>query len=266
MSSIGIRQREGSAWLLPAIAALALLAATLQAEDPTGKALLNRATGLLNTGQAAEAEALLQRAIAQDGPNVETLLRLGIAQSVQNKYGESEAAFRQALELAPREPRLLHNLGLLFLRQERYDEALDHFHQALEVRSWHPQSNFYIGVIHQRRGNQEEALRYYIEELNVNPANPSAWRQYYQLRQAQRGLSDGAAGKEKEFPWTMVAIWLVVLAASATFYWLKKAYWDMEDSPGFASELEGTEDRQRLFARRGEEEDRARPSEKSSPR
>jgi len=237
MACIGIRRRGRWCWPLQGILALALLAGALRAEEATTKSQLRQVDGLLNrppvsSAQAAKAEALLNEVIERDGATVEALLRLGIAQSLQEKYADSETTFNQALQLAPREPRLLHNLGMLLLRQKRYDEALAYFHQALEVRPWHPQSNFYIGVIHERRGQPEEALHYYIEELNVNPANPSAWRQYTQIREAQR------EGRRRGVPWNMLAIWLVVVAASATLYWFKKSFWEPGESAGFPADLE----------------------------
>jgi len=238
MGCTGIRLAKGSR---PGLwAALALMLALGSAagvwaagEEPlSGRALLGRVDGLLNAGRAAEAEALLQQAATLDRTDVEILLRLGIAQSLQQHYAESEATFKRALEAAPREPRLLHNLGLLYLRQHRYDEALDYFQRSLQVRPWHPQSNFYIGVIHERRGEPEEALRYYIKELNVNPANPSAWRQYIKLREASRGV------EREGFPWDMLAIWLCVVAFAGALYWVKRTYWDLEESPGFSAETE----------------------------
>jgi len=232
MACIGTECRAWARWLLRVLVPVVLLAGTLAAEQVTGKALLRRADGLINAGRPPEAEALLTEAIAQGEGGVELLLRLGISQSLQQKYDESEATFRQALKLNPREPRVLHNLGMLFLNQHRYDEALDYFHQTLKVRSWHPQSNFYIGVIHERRGEREKAMEYYIRELNVNPANPSAWRQYIQLQDDRRNLQD------RGIPWGILAVWLVVVAVSGTLFWLKKTYWDIEESPGFAPEPE----------------------------
>ena len=239
MGCTGIRDGKGSGprwWAL--VVAVALLVGVSAAEEPTpnsgltGRALLRRADGLLNAGRASEAEVLLSQAVALGQADVETLLRLGIAQSVQQKFSQSEATLERAVELAPEEPRVLHNLGLLYLRQERYDKALDYFQRSLRVRPWHPQSNFYIGVIHERRGEPEEALRYYIRELNVNPANPSAWRQYIQLRDAPRRTDGGG------FPWDMLLIWLLVVAAAGALYWLKRVYWDGGESPGFSAELE----------------------------
>lgn len=208
--------------------------------------VLAQADALVNAGQAAEAETLLQEAVARRGPGVEALLRLGIAQSLQSKYAESEATFHRGLELAPREPRFLHNLGLLFLRQERYDEALDYFQRALDVRSWNPESNFCIGWIHERRGNREEALHSYITELNVNPGSANAWRQYLALRGTER------PAKGQPFPWDMLAIWLVVVLLSGTLYWLRRNYWGVAPSPGFREETEGPEFPRGQEARREE--------------
>jgi tetratricopeptide (TPR) repeat protein len=221
--------------------AIGVLTSTLAAGS-AGDDVVKRADELLGASQAAQAEVLLQEALAKAGPDpqpggaasVEVLLRLGTAQSLQSKYVESEATFRAALELAPREPRVPQNLGLLFLRQERYDDAIQYFQRALEVRPGNPESNFYIGRIHERRGNPEEALRSYIAELNVNPANGNAWRYYWLLRRGER------AGK-RPFPWDMLAIWLVVVVVSATLYWLKRTYWDLQSSPGFRQEPEGPE-------------------------
>ena len=241
MCSTGISRGEWGWRALGALLAVGLLTSTLAAGSP-GDDVVRQADELLAASQAAQAEVLLQEALAKGGPgpqpgaaaSVEVLLRLGIAQSLQSKYAESEATFRAALALAPREPRVPQNLGLLFLRQQRYDEAIQYFQQALDVQPGNPESNFFIGRIHERRGNQEEALRSYIAELNVNPVNGNAWRQYLVLRGAERPA-------KQAFPWNMLAIWLVVVVVSATLYWLKRTYWDLQSSPGFRQEPEGPE-------------------------
>jgi len=197
------------------------------------KKLLSEADGLLWSGRAAEAETLLKRGMAEYGETVDGLLRLGTAQSLEKKFAEGEVSFKRGLELEPDEPRLLHNLGLMYLRQKRYDEALAYFKKTLEVRPWHPQSNFYISVIHKRQGNTDEAMKYVINELNVNAPNPSAWRQFLELRDSAQ--KPGKRG----FPWDMLTIWAGIVAASALLYWLKRSFWEPGESPGFSTDPDG---------------------------
>jgi len=241
MCSTGIsrgKRLRGTFW---PVLVVGILLAGLAPPCPAAD-VLSQADELLGKGQAAEAEVLLQGTLGEAGPgprpgraaSVEVLLRLATAQSLQSKYAEGEATLRTALELAPKEPRVAQGLGLLFLRQERYDEAIQYFQQALDVQPGNPESNFYIGRVHERRGNPEAALRSYIAELNVNPTSGNAWRQYLSLRGGER------AG-QRPFPWDMLAIWLAVVAVSATLYWLKRTYWDLQSSPGFRQEPEGPE-------------------------
>src|SRR5678816_4765548 len=91
---------------------------------------LARALALLNSGQAAQAEAMLRRTLSQGGAGAEHLLGLALAQ--QRKGEQAEFFLRAAVRDDPGRAEFHSGLGNFLAMNQRHGEAADAFRAALE--------------------------------------------------------------------------------------------------------------------------------------
>lgn len=166
-------------------------------------ALLNRAHGHWQAGQAGQAEQLCQQILAAWPGQADALHLLGL---MAHTYGnaplalqymrqacqsprapalffrnltemcrqqglleEGEKAGRQAVALEPTDGDGWNNLGIVLQEQGRLDASLECLQQALTLQPTNPQVLTNLGNTCARAGRTEEGMGYYQQALELNP-------------------------------------------------------------------------------------------------
>ncbi|MBD2311557.1 tetratricopeptide repeat protein [Desertifilum sp. FACHB-1129] len=99
-----------------------------------GLELLQKAQILLESGEAAEAEAILTRAIATFPDFAEAWNRRAVLYYLLKNYRKAIADCQQVLRLNPVHFGALHGLGLCYAALGDYSAAIDAFRKALEIQ------------------------------------------------------------------------------------------------------------------------------------
>ena len=135
---------------------------------------LQRAVGLHQRGQLAEAEREYGEILQRVPANFDALQLLGTLKVQQAKFAEGAELIGRALEINPRSARALLNMGHALASLDRHDEAVTHFARALEVQPAYPRANHGLAMSLLRLGRFEEALANFDRVLAAEPGLPEA--------------------------------------------------------------------------------------------
>ncbi|MEP7067807.1 MAG: tetratricopeptide repeat protein [Usitatibacter sp.] len=142
--------------------------------------LAARALAALQSGRAAEAEALVRAAPAA-ARDASALQILGAACSAQGRHDAALEAFERAVQLLPASAALQYNRASCLQRCERIEEALQGYRKALQLdpalapaRSALVSALCSIGLESFRAKAHERALASYREALALDPATDAA--------------------------------------------------------------------------------------------
>jgi len=124
---------------------------------------------LLESGDAAGAEAVARAALSRDRANSEILTLHGISLQVLGRADDAAAAFREALALKPDNFDALNRLALLLLSQRRQAEAIEAYTQAKTRNPGNVMLNFNLAVLLHNNGRADEAVAGYTEVLSAVP-------------------------------------------------------------------------------------------------
>lgn len=177
-----------------------------QPDDMNALQLLGAAR--LQTGQPAEAAALLSRALAQMtvpewqlnlaralaelGDHVEALRHLqkavaarphlgpahaalGVSLAALGLQAQAEQAFRTALRLEPGNALALINLGQTLVASGRRTEARLHYESVLALQPNHPEVAFNLANLYEQEGEFPQAIAAYQQALHYRPGYARAW-------------------------------------------------------------------------------------------
>jgi tetratricopeptide (TPR) repeat protein len=101
-----------------------------------GLEILGQSQALLETGEHAEAEAILTD-LVQDQPDfAEAWNRRAVIYYLQGEYRKSLADCQQAIALNPVHFGALHGMGLCYAALGEYVAAIQAFRQALEIQPY----------------------------------------------------------------------------------------------------------------------------------
>ena len=124
------------------------------------------------SGDSAEAAALLRRSVQAEPSNPHAWLNLGNVLMSLAKPEEARTAFTRATELAPDVAMAWFNLGVCLGRCKQPLEAASALHRALKIEPGHiPAYESLAHVLH-RLGNYTEAAEVYREWQVHDPDNP----------------------------------------------------------------------------------------------
>ncbi|MBI2317856.1 MAG: tetratricopeptide repeat protein, partial [Betaproteobacteria bacterium] len=114
--------------------------------------LLAAATALLQRGEAAQAERLLQQVLEREPADARATHFLGMARFRLGRTAEGLEELRRAVALAPRETMFQVNLGLLLAEAEKYAEAETCFRAVIALEPDSVPGHNYLGMALERQG------------------------------------------------------------------------------------------------------------------
>jgi len=135
---------------------------------------LERAAGLLATGQPGPAAALLQGLLERDASLVPALSLLGAALHADARYVDAEAVFLRLAELAPGEPLNWMNVGSARRCAGRADDALQAFARAAALGAASRDFYYNVALTHLQRQDFESARSLFERALSLDPADLEA--------------------------------------------------------------------------------------------
>ncbi len=93
-----------------------------------------RAQALFESGQLAEAEALLKQIIDTAKLDFEAWKMLGSISLTFGRFEEAERHSRRAIDICPSDHKCIFQLGFSLLNQHRQEEAIECFQRAFQIR------------------------------------------------------------------------------------------------------------------------------------
>jgi tetratricopeptide (TPR) repeat protein len=130
---------------------------------------LEQSNGLLDSGRATEAVALLQ-IVTRDYPaDPEGWYLLGWALNQTQAFVESERALREHLRLSTNSVKGLTQLAVALLGQRRFADALPVLEDALKLKPTWRELHANLGYACVQLGRAEEAERHYRDALAQDP-------------------------------------------------------------------------------------------------
>jgi tetratricopeptide (TPR) repeat protein/2-polyprenyl-3-methyl-5-hydroxy-6-metoxy-1,4-benzoquinol methylase len=145
---------------------------------------------LLQAGRPDEGMAALRRSVALAPANDVFWLNMGMALVQLNELGEAEASLRHALSAKPDSAAAHNYLGVLLLRTARYGEAVMSFERALALNPGDDAIHNNFGYARLEHGEVKAAHAHFRRAIEINPKNAMA---HNNLGNALRGLGELAA-------------------------------------------------------------------------
>jgi len=131
--------------------------------------LLERASGLHQRGQLAEAEELYRRVLASRPRQFEAQHLLGVLRAQQGRYAEALSLVGAAVEMNPGSVGALADYGLILHKLGRQAEALAQLDRALALKPEYPAALNNRGNVLSELGRFDEALASYDRALAIRP-------------------------------------------------------------------------------------------------
>ncbi|MBV9678173.1 MAG: tetratricopeptide repeat protein [Acidobacteriaceae bacterium] len=174
-----LRKIEGFGLLLTVL----FLSATVSGyAKPQGtaheEALAQSAMELIQGGEFAKAQQMLETGLRQSPDNVAFWNLLGIARTELHEPVKAQEAFKHGLKLAPNSVSLHENAGLLFFKETDYPSAKRYLAKAVELGSQNPGVKFSLAASRLRTGEPARAL----DELKFLEGQLSGWSDYWEER------------------------------------------------------------------------------------
>ena len=134
---------------------------------------LNRAIGLIQSNQHADAEALLTPLLNQSATDADVWQLLALARKGQLDLAGAEVAFKQSIDLHAA-PAVVTNLGNLYRQMGREEDALACYNRALEAAPSHLPARVNKGRSLLALSRLEEAATLYTDILEELPEHTNA--------------------------------------------------------------------------------------------
>jgi Tfp pilus assembly protein PilF len=125
----------------------------------------------LESGEIAEAEALIQRALAREPDAAELHNTLGLILEQRSDLSGAEHEYRRAAELDPDAALARNNLGNLAKRRNELDAAEAWYLRAIEADPYFMGAYNNLALVYQARGQMPKAIDLYRRALAKSPNN-----------------------------------------------------------------------------------------------
>jgi Tfp pilus assembly protein PilF len=128
-----------------------------QAQEQSEAQLTDQAQTLINAGQLAGAQNMLQAAIRKYPRSGALYNLLGIIAAEQNRNAEAESAFLTATRYAPSLSSAILNLARVYYSEGKDDAAIVTYRRALKINNNLPEANANLATLLLDKGNYAEA-------------------------------------------------------------------------------------------------------------
>ncbi len=118
-----------------------------------------------DTGETAQAIALLRQAVATDKGDAEAWNNLGFLLLSERAYPEALTALQQAVALDGTRSRYRNNLGFALAANDRWRQAFEAFQSGGPIDEAH----YNLAVAYELQDQAEPALRHYRKAVEYNP-------------------------------------------------------------------------------------------------
>jgi predicted O-linked N-acetylglucosamine transferase (SPINDLY family) len=136
--------------------------------------MVGRATGLLQQGRLAEAEALYLQVLREQPHQLEARHMLGMLRIRQGRYDDACGELRAVLGARPDSAEAWSHLALALHAMKRHEEALAAFDKAIALRPDQSDAHNNRGNLLSDLGRHAEALASYERALALRPQNVQA--------------------------------------------------------------------------------------------
>lgn len=151
---------------------------------------LQRIAQLLQSGDAAAAEAELAALVAVQPDNADLLGLLGIALGQRQDYEGAAGVLGRAIALAPANPSLHANLGNALKRLKRFDDAAECFRRAIALRPDAPVAYRQLAGVLMEANRMPEAVDTLNREARLRPDHAPV---YLDRARAARAMGNNPA-------------------------------------------------------------------------
>jgi tetratricopeptide (TPR) repeat protein len=145
---------------------------------------LKQAYAVLQSGDAATAEAKVRFVLSSAGEHPDALNLLGLILAEQNKFEAARNALETALKIAPKNPALWNSLGNLLGDMGEVDSAFAAFEKALALDPQYTDGWINFGITAFKAHRLESAERAFAMVVVQQPNNEKIWNLRGQAAQA----------------------------------------------------------------------------------
>jgi tetratricopeptide (TPR) repeat protein len=149
---------------------------TVAKRPNNGRALVNLAALLFESGDSAEAVQFYDRALVLNPKNAEAQYNLGIVLAAQNQPADALPHFQQAAALAPTSSAAQYVLGVNLAHLGRLPEAEAALREALRLEPGSYKAILQLGLVLANEHRLREALPYFQEAAHQRPDDEEARR------------------------------------------------------------------------------------------
>ena len=139
-------------------------------------ALIEKASALIDTGQAVAALAIYNQIIQLDPSNAEAWLMKGALAGEAGQINEASSAIEHALKLDPSYTDAHLTLGNLQQATGRLPDALKSFQAAVDSAPWDPDARFQLASLLARMGRDRDAYEHAVKAAELDPEYFEVWQ------------------------------------------------------------------------------------------
>ncbi|HWB74802.1 MAG TPA: tetratricopeptide repeat protein [Nannocystaceae bacterium] len=130
---------------------------------------VEEAAKLIEKGDLAGAEAVIDKALGQHEDNHELWFAKGVVRQGQNDDAGAEQAWNKALELRPEFVPAIHGTGAIRLAKGDFDAAIDKFTQALRLEPDFADAHYNLGLALLGNKEKEKAIQAFERAVKLAP-------------------------------------------------------------------------------------------------
>lgn len=130
-----------------------------------------KAKQLLQKGDNAAAEKLLQKVVKHDKANFEAWFLLGNLHGAKGEHNKARSAFQQVLRINPRVAEAHNNIARSYIQQQRWNDAIPPLRDALKISPHYDAACVALIEAYERIKDDQSALKICQQWLQLRPGD-----------------------------------------------------------------------------------------------